>query len=333
MRQRSVCPETQRRGTGCPRSLRAHPALPVPKRARNRPEIVGALRVGGAEVDLARGTVRAPDGTETELRRQSADRAAPARRAPRRDRRQGGDLRRGLGRHRRHRGQPGAVHRRHPPGARRRARHAAHGPARRATGSSPRAARSRRAAARVPPLAAGGGLAALHPGRRLDRLLARATARRPRSAASSGPVVAVLPFENLSGGERWDRLARGLTEEVIADLARNPWLFVLADATTADTPERRRRRSRRRSGPATSSPAPSRPRATGCASPPPCSTPTAAARSGPSAGRVPPTSCSRCSGRRPRRSPASARADLVRADRQGGACPGQGARNRRSYRL
>ena len=45
-------------------------------------------------------------------------------------------------------------------------------------------------------------------------------------------MVAVLPFENLSEPGRWDRLARGVTEEVIADLATNPWLFVLADATT-----------------------------------------------------------------------------------------------------
>jgi TolB-like protein/DNA-binding winged helix-turn-helix (wHTH) protein len=55
---------------------------------------------------------------------------------------------------------------------------------------------------------------------------------RPAPAGSPHPVVAVLPFENLAGGDRWDRLARGITEEVIADLATNPWLFVLADATT-----------------------------------------------------------------------------------------------------
>jgi len=42
----------------------------------------------------------------------------------------------------------------------------------------------------------------------------------------------VLPFENLSNPGRWDRLARGVTEEVIADLATNSWIFVLADATT-----------------------------------------------------------------------------------------------------
>ena len=39
--------------------------------------------------------------------------------------------------------------------------------------------------------------------------------------AATGPTVAVLPFENLSEPGRWDRLARGLTEEVIADLATN----------------------------------------------------------------------------------------------------------------
>jgi TolB-like protein len=56
---------------------------------------------------------------------------------------------------------------------------------------------------------------------------------RTRPAAPAGePVVAVLPFQNLSEPGRWDRLARGVTEEVIADLATNPWLFVLADATT-----------------------------------------------------------------------------------------------------
>ena len=56
--------------------------------------------------------------------------------------------------------------------------------------------------------------------------------RRPAALAGDGPVVAVLPFEALSAGARWERLARALTGEVIADLAQNPWLFVLADATT-----------------------------------------------------------------------------------------------------
>ena len=54
----------------------------------------------------------------------------------------------------------------------------------------------------------------------------------PVGVRFDGPTVAVLPFENLSEPGRWDRLARGVTEEVIADLATNSWLFVLADATT-----------------------------------------------------------------------------------------------------
>jgi TolB-like protein len=52
--------------------------------------------------------------------------------------------------------------------------------------------------------------------------------------AHEGPVVAVLPFQNLAGGERWDRLAHGLTREVIATLATAPWMFVLSDGTTRD---------------------------------------------------------------------------------------------------
>jgi TolB-like protein/DNA-binding winged helix-turn-helix (wHTH) protein len=47
-----------------------------------------------------------------------------------------------------------------------------------------------------------------------------------------GPVVAVFPFEALAGGTRWERLARALTQDIIADLAQNSWLRVLADATT-----------------------------------------------------------------------------------------------------
>ncbi len=61
------------------------------------------------------------------------------------------------------------------------------------------------------------------------------TARAPKQDAAShpdGPVVAVLPFEALTEGERWDRLSRALTHDMIADLAQNHWLFVLADATT-----------------------------------------------------------------------------------------------------
>lgn len=56
------------------------------------------------------------------------------------------------------------------------------------------------------------------------------------AVAFDGPVVAVLPIVVLGGEERWERLGRALTEDVIADLAQNAWLFVFADATTRSLP-------------------------------------------------------------------------------------------------
>ena len=179
----------------------------------------------------------------------------------------------------------------------------------RATGSSSRA--PRRAAARGADLAA--GLAALILIAAWIGYGARDPAP-PSAQGFDGPAVAVLPFENLAGGERWDRLARGLTEEVIADLATNPWLFVLADATTRPHAGRRRRRSARRSARATSSPAPSRPRPTGSGWPPPSPTPPAGARSGPGSGTGRPTTCSRADRRR-RGAGGRARRPLVRRHR------------------
>ena len=44
------------------------------------------------------------------------------------------------------------------------------------------------------------------------------------------PSIVVLPIRNISGGERWDRLARGLTEDITTDLARNHWLFIIASS-------------------------------------------------------------------------------------------------------
>ena len=73
-------------------------------------------------------------------------------------------------------------------------------------------------------------LLAIAGGRALVAAAARGSAAAGRPV--DGPTVAVLPFENLSEPGRWDRLARGVTEEVIADLATNSWIFVLADATT-----------------------------------------------------------------------------------------------------
>ena len=67
---------------------------------------------------------------------------------------------------------------------------------------------------------------------------------------AKGPVVAVLPFANASGGARWDRLAAGVTDEMIADLGRNDWIAVFAKASTAPlaaaTPAAGARGARRR---------------------------------------------------------------------------------------
>lgn len=42
------------------------------------------------------------------------------------------------------------------------------------------------------------------------------------------PAIAVLPFENINGDERWDRFALGVTEDIIADLARYRDIPVIA---------------------------------------------------------------------------------------------------------
>ena len=55
----------------------------------------------------------------------------------------------------------------------------------------------------------------------------RASPLQPRAEQ---PSIVVLPIRNISGGERWDRLARGLTEDITTDLARNHWLFIIASS-------------------------------------------------------------------------------------------------------
>jgi adenylate cyclase len=54
-----------------------------------------------------------------------------------------------------------------------------------------------------------------------------APARAP-GPSPSPPTLAVLPFDNLSGDPRWDRLCDGLSEDMITDLARHPELRVIA---------------------------------------------------------------------------------------------------------
>jgi len=46
-----------------------------------------------------------------------------------------------------------------------------------------------------------------------------------------GPSIAVLPFEDLTGDERWAKLGRGIGAEISGELARNDWLFVIAPET------------------------------------------------------------------------------------------------------
>ncbi len=55
---------------------------------------------------------------------------------------------------------------------------------------------------------------------------------RPPTASVEPPVVAVFPFEILAEDDRWNRIGRALTQDIIADLAQNSWLFVLADSAT-----------------------------------------------------------------------------------------------------
>lgn len=200
--------------------------------SRNRAEIVpksALLRIGTAEADLARGTVRAPDGTVTELRRQSAGvlRFLAAHRGTNvgRDALHAavwghvavtddslvqciGDIRRALGSARdalRTVPREGYRLETGPPPAER---------------TAPRKGWRPLAAASAALVVVAGLLA-----------LALATSSPPPEPAGA-PVVAVLPFANGTGGDRWDRLAQGVTEEVIADLGRNDWIFVYAAAAT-----------------------------------------------------------------------------------------------------
>ncbi|RWO00191.1 adenylate/guanylate cyclase domain-containing protein [Mesorhizobium sp.] len=65
-------------------------------------------------------------------------------------------------------------------------------------------------------------------------LLAAAAAWQfwPAAPVSARPSVAVLPFENYGGDEATGRLADGLTEDIITDLARFPELEVVARNST-----------------------------------------------------------------------------------------------------
>jgi TolB-like protein len=188
------------------------------------------MRVGGAEIDLVRRSVRAADGTETELRRQSAEvlRLLAARRGQTvgkeaiNDAVWGdiavtedslvqciGEIRRALGDDRdRLRTVPREGYR------------LEHDRPVLLPATSGWAARVAAATLGLAVLLAVAGWVLLQ------------RAGPPAAPGFAGPVVAVLPVGNLAGGERWDRLARGMTNEMIATLAGMPWIFVLSDATT-----------------------------------------------------------------------------------------------------
>jgi len=54
----------------------------------------------------------------------------------------------------------------------------------------------------------------------------------PDATRAGPPAIAVLPFENINGDERWDRFADGITEDIITDLASYRDLAVIARTST-----------------------------------------------------------------------------------------------------
>jgi TolB-like protein/Tfp pilus assembly protein PilF len=59
-----------------------------------------------------------------------------------------------------------------------------------------------------------------------------AAAAKPALPLPDKPSIAVLPFDNLSGDPKQERLAGGLTEDIITDLSRFRELFVIARNST-----------------------------------------------------------------------------------------------------
>ena len=52
------------------------------------------------------------------------------------------------------------------------------------------------------------------------------------NTAAEPAAIAVLPFENINGGEKWGRFANGVTEDIITDLARYRDLKVISRTST-----------------------------------------------------------------------------------------------------
>ena len=68
---------------------------------------------------------------------------------------------------------------------------------------------------------------------RAYRVRPRATATAPQARARcrslpDKPSIAVLPFQNMSGDPDQEYFADGMVEDIITELARLPWLFVIA---------------------------------------------------------------------------------------------------------
>ena len=61
---------------------------------------------------------------------------------------------------------------------------------------------------------------------------APAGAKAAAQELASKPTVAVLPFDNMSGDPEQDHFADGMAEDIITELARMPWFYVLARNTT-----------------------------------------------------------------------------------------------------
>jgi TolB-like protein/class 3 adenylate cyclase len=87
----------------------------------------------------------------------------------------------------------------------------------------------RRRSVRFPPRWAIAGMAVA-----MTLLLAAGAAYQfwPAASVSARPSVAVLPFDNYGGDEATGRVANGLTEDIITDLARFPELEVVARNST-----------------------------------------------------------------------------------------------------
>jgi TolB-like protein len=58
----------------------------------------------------------------------------------------------------------------------------------------------------------------------------------PAKSRAAPPSLAVLPFTNLTGEERWARFCRGLSDDLVIDLARYPDFMVIANGASSLQP-------------------------------------------------------------------------------------------------